>query len=1058
MKKFEGITARILFAVLVVVIVIATAIVSVMIYFMNSLADTILLNILQPMAKTAAQSIEGHLHVMAENLWMIGDNSVLISPYYTARDKQSVLDKAESGIEFVWLGLYEVDGKLITGSEYCPANLAGYSLYTLLRETRNLVIENICDGVSGPEIVMGLPVARPGEEGYYLLGSYKYNVLNDVLSNINIGANGTAFIIDREGTVAAHRDLNKVYNRESVENILGTGSKALEIISLMETRHTGSTRIRLPEGQAYVSYAPVRGTLWTLCIETPRRDFMAAVNNAIAISVAITIMVLLCSVLIFKLIFSRMLTSPLRAITTNADKLALGQFENRLPQTLMQRNDEIGQLGSAFATMSDSVESLIGKIRHLTSVVSTGDLNIRADASAHQGDFNLIIAVTNAALDTICSLLDAMPSALALFNEHQQALFLNKTMWEILRRHNLDSKDDVWLSSLISPDVSNMLYQEVMIIFSRHCEDGYTYETDINLLGSDGHEYDYSLTLRRISTNTGTSTKEGRQIACVMLLLKDVSQLTRAKQEAEAANRAKSSFLSNMSHEMRTPMNAIIGMTAIAKSSTELERKDYCLEKIEGASTHLLGVINDILDMSKIEANKFELSYDEFHFERMLQKVVNVINFRVDEKRQDFTVYIDEAIPSILVGDEQRLSQVITNLLSNAIKFTPEQGSVRLDTHLVKEENSVCTIQIEVTDNGIGISAEQQAYLFSLFVQAESSTSRKFGGTGLGLAISRNIVEMMGGNIWIESALGQGSTFKFTIQALRGAGQSSRYFSKASWGDIRILAVDDSPETLEYFTELIQRMNVLCDVATSSEKACAIIERNGPYDVYFVGWKMPGMDGIEFTKRIKSQYNGNSVVVMMSSTEWNEIEPEAKEAGVDIFLHKPLFPSALADCLNECFGKKNLNTPNKNMAVNEGCFNEYNLLLVEDVEINREIVLTLLEETGINIDCAENGAMALRMVGENLEKYHLIFMDVQMPEMDGYEATRRIRALDDPRARQIPIIAMTANVFKEDIEKCLLAGMNDHLGKPLDIEELMNMLSKYLSRTNQAPAIKRSER
>ena len=1043
MKKIEGITVRVLFAVLVVVMVIAIAIVSVMIYFMNSLTDTIMLNILQPMAKTAAQSIEGHLHVMAENLWMIGDNSVLISPYYTARDKQGVLDTAESGIEFVWLGLYELDGKLITGSADSPLSIASRPLYALLQETKNLVIENTSDSSSGPQIVMGLPVARPGEDGYYLLGSYKYNVLNDVLSNINIGPNGTAFIIDRAGTVVAHKNLGKVNDRESVENIFGTGSKAQEIISLMETRHTGSASIRLPEGQSYISYAPVKGTLWALCIETPRRDFMTAVNSAIAASVVITVLALLCAVLIFRFIFSKMLTSPLRAITANADKLALGQFENRLPQTLMQRNDEIGQLSSAFATMSDSVANLIGEIRQLTSVVSTGALNTRANAAAHQGDFNLIIAVMNATLDTICSLLNGMPNALALFNEEQQAIFLNQAMWEILKRHDLYAIEGAWLSSLIPADASNMLYQEVMIIFSRHCEDGYTYETDINMRGGDGNEYDYSLTLRRISSKTDTSAQEGHQIACVVLLLKDVSQLTRAKLEAEAANQAKSSFLSNMSHEMRTPMNAIIGMTAIAKSSADLEKKDYCLEKIEGASTHLLGVINDILDMSKIEANKFELSYDDFHFERMLQKVVNVINFRVEEKHQDFTVYIDDAIPDILVGDEQRLSQVITNLLSNAVKFTPEQGSIKLDTRLIKEENGVCTIQIDVTDNGIGISEKQQANLFASFMQAESDTSRKFGGTGLGLAISKSIVEMMGGRIWLESELGLGSAFKFTIQALRGTGESLLRYTNASWGDKRILVVDDSLETLEYFTELTRRMGLNCDTAVGGANACVMIENNGSYDICFVGWKMSGMDSLELTSRIKKYDSGNCVALMISSAEWNVIEADAKKAGVDRVLHKPIFPSALADCINECLGKKTLKTADRSM-VCTGCFKDFTMLLAEDVEINREIVLSLLEETGINIDCAENGAAALRMVSENPQKYHLIFMDVQMPEMDGYEATRHIRALNDQWARQMPIIAMTANVFKEDIEKCLSVGMNDHLGKPLDVQELMNMLHKYL--------------
>jgi signal transduction histidine kinase/DNA-binding response OmpR family regulator len=511
----------------------------------------------------------------------------------------------------------------------------------------------------------------------------------------------------------------------------------------------------------------------------------------------------------------------------------------------------------------------------------------------------------------------------------------------------------------------------------------------------------------------------------------------------EAASLAKSEFLANMSHEIRTPMNAIIGMTSIGKSSADIERKDYSLTKIEDASNHLLGIINDILDMSKIEANKFDLSPVEFEFEKMLQRVVNVINFRIDQKHQHFTVYIDKAIPRTLVGDDQRLAQVITNLLSNAVKFTPEQGSISLDTRFVKEENRVCTIQVEVKDTGIGISPGQQQRLFHSFQQAESSTTRKFGGTGLGLAISKRIVEMMGGTIWIESEPGKGSTFAFTIQAGRGREEKRSLLAPGvNWSNIRLMAVDDDPDIREYFTELAQRFNVSCDAVPGGEEALAAINQNGPYDIYFIDWKMPGMNGVELTRKIREKDSGDSVVIMISAAEWNVIENEAKQAGVNKFLSKPLFPSSIADLINECLGGvsgvKADDAPVDN-------FEGLRILLAEDVEINREIVLTLLEPTGIAIDCAENGAEAVRLYSAGPEKYHMIFMDVQMPEMDGFEAARQIRAFEASR-QQVPIVAMTANVFKEDIEKCLAVGMNDHVGKPLDFEEVLAKLRKYLNR------------
>jgi CheY-like chemotaxis protein len=503
-----------------------------------------------------------------------------------------------------------------------------------------------------------------------------------------------------------------------------------------------------------------------------------------------------------------------------------------------------------------------------------------------------------------------------------------------------------------------------------------------------------------------------------------------------------------------------------------MDRKDYCLSKIEDASNHLLGIINDILDMSKIEANKFDLSPAVFEFERMLQRVVNVINFRVDERQQHFTVHIDKAIPRLLVGDDQRLAQVITNLLSNAVKFTPEQGSISLDTHFIKEENRVCTIQIEVTDTGIGISEEQQARLFHSFQQAESSTTRKFGGTGLGLAISKRIVEMMDGTIWIESEPEKGSTFAFTIQAGRGPEEKRSLLAPGvNWDNIRLMAVDDDPDIRDYFTDLSERFGIACEAVPGGEEALASIEKNGPRDIYFVDWKMPRMNGVELAQKIRERFPENSVIIMISAMGWSTIETEAKNAGVNKFLSKPLFPSAIADIINECLGggvKKGSKNGRRGKEAKKDDFSEFKILLAEDVEINREIVITLLEPTRIGIDCAPNGSEALRLFREKPEMYDMIFMDVQMPEMDGYEATRQIRAFEASQQtealgssnralsfvkdetqknlrKQVPIVAMTANVFKEDIEKCLAAGMNDHIGKPLDFEEVLAKLRKYLN-------------
>ncbi|MDR2931698.1 MAG: response regulator [Oscillospiraceae bacterium] len=384
---------------------------------------------------------------------------------------------------------------------------------------------------------------------------------------------------------------------------------------------------------------------------------------------------------------------------------------------------------------------------------------------------------------------------------------------------------------------------------------------------------------------------------------------------SEAANVAQRDFLSHMSHEMRTPMNAVIGMTNIARKSNDPGKIQNYLEKIDNAANHLLGVINNVLDMSKIEAGKLELSETSFSFRKMLNRAAAVACFKIDEKRQTFMMEVDEDVPDYVTADCQRLTQVVTNLLSNANKFTPLNGSIQLRVNRLAGEGAACRLRIEVRDSGIGISREQQAKLFRSFAQADSSISRKYGGTGLGLVISRQIIEQMHGKIWIESELGHGASFIFEIEVK------------------------------------------LCPAGEGEPESAAETGREEPEDNVFSG------------KRI---------------------------------------------------------------------------LLAEDVEINREIVLALLEPMRMEIDCAENGAEAVRIFSAAPEKYGMIFMDVQMPEMDGYEATRRIRSLEAGNAKAIPIIAMTANVFKEDIERCLAAGMNGHVGKPLDFDEVLGQLRNWL--------------
>jgi CheY-like chemotaxis protein len=425
--------------------------------------------------------------------------------------------------------------------------------------------------------------------------------------------------------------------------------------------------------------------------------------------------------------------------------------------------------------------------------------------------------------------------------------------------------------------------------------------------------------------------------------------------------------------------------------------------------------------------------------------VVNVISFRTGEKRQKLTVFIDKRIPKNLISDDQRFSQVITNLLSNAVKFTPEEKSIRLEAHWAGEEGGTGKIKISVKDTGIGISAEQQARLFSSFQQADTSTSRKYGGTGLGLAISKHIVDMMGGKIWVESELGAGAIFSFIIPVERGAQPSgSPLLPSLDLSSVSLLLVHDNPETADSFAAITEQLGLTCNITSNSAEALEHLENSAAHNICFIEADIAGGTALELSRRLIAGGAKNIHIVMVSGYGWDDIAQEAQAAGVTSFLSKPLFLSAVADCINKCLAA----TLPATMAAPAGdtlLLKGRTMLLVDDIDINREIVLAMLEPTLMVIDCAANGLEAVRLFKKNPGRYDIVFMDIQMPELDGYEATQQIRALATEKAAKIPIIAMTANVFREDIEKCLEAGMSGHLGKPLDTATVLQVLQKYLT-------------
>ena len=569
------------------------------------------------------------------------------------------------------------------------------------------------------------------------------------------------------------------------------------------------------------------------------------------------------------------LHASLRHLTWQTQQVARGNYQ--------QHVDFLGEFAEAFNSMTQQLEE-----RRRIEI---------SEKSKLQQYIDLILSNT--------------PDIFMLFDTKGKAILANEAY---IRRNKKDSAEEIMGLSFaeIFITISNAEFiQSMDNAFREALATGSTVKIEQTIdFEQDGYPRSYLINVTPMSS-------EKDEVMGVMFVFHDTTEIIQAKLEAEKARemaeqstRAKSDFLARMSHEMRTPMNAIIGMSTIGKDASDIEKKDYALRKVADASNHLLGVINDILDMSKIEADKFELSESAFYFKSMISNIMSIISFQIADKEQNFTVDIDSNVPPIIVADEQRLAQVVTNLLSNAVKFTPKKGSITLTAKKTAEEDGCCTILFMVKDTGIGVPEEQKAHLFAPFEQGDGSISRKFGGTGLGLAISKRIVEMMGGRIWVESVLGEGSSFIFDINAIR------------------------------------------------SEEA-------------------------------------------------------------------------------------DLAVKNEDISQNDD-FSGRHILIAEDVDINREIVSALLESTGVVISFAFDGLEAVEKYRCAPDAYELILMDIQMPKMDGYEATRRIRSSGMPNAERIPIVAMTANVFSEDIQRCLESGMNGHLGKPVDVKEVIAKFREHL--------------
>jgi signal transduction histidine kinase/DNA-binding response OmpR family regulator/HPt (histidine-containing phosphotransfer) domain-containing protein len=923
------------------------------------------------------------------------------------------------------------------------------------------------------EPYMTVAMAETGRDAGVTVAEANLTFIWDVISRIKVGQAGYAYVVDSHGLLIAHPDITLVLRKTDLSHLpqVTAALNASTEPQNGETPLVGADFKGRPVVTAHAQAAPVD---WTVFVDLPLSEAFVPLYESL-VRTAGLILLGLCLSVFAALVVTRRMVLPIEALRAGAAEIGGGDLGRRI---IVKTGDELEALADQFNDMADRLQQsyadLEGKVE-----ARTRELARLVDELEALGEVSQLV---NSTLDLETVLTTIVSRAVELSGTDAGAIYVRDKgdgdlrfratygMGEELVRA-LSDVGSGGQQTLIGRAFASREAAEIADISAhpdypfREVMERASFRALLAVPLLRDNEAVGALVVRRKTPGTfDRNTIEllqtmGTQSALAICNARLFGEIEEKGRQLEIATKAKSDFLANMSHEIRTPMNAILGMTYLAlKTNLTGKQRDY-LNKVHFSANSLLGIINDILDFSKIEAGKLDMESIPFNLDEVLANLANLVTVKVQEK-EGVEMLFDTAstVPRSLVGDPLRLGQVLLNLANNAVKFT-DHGEIVVSAEVIESKEKSVEIKFAVRDSGIGMTEDQRAKLFASFSQADTSTTRKYGGTGLGLAISKSLVEMMGGEIGVESEPGVGSTFFFTVVFGIGPDQvKAQYTPPSALKGIRALVVDDNPTSREIFQEMLESFSFTVTQAASGEKGLAEITKSitgQPFDLVIMDWKMPGLDGIKASQRIKhdSRLCRVPVIILVTGYGREEIRQRAEAAGLDGFLIKPVSQSVMFDTIMQAFGKEapGVLQPIAEKDLSAQALKELGgtrVLLVEDNEINQQVAMEILAGAGVDVSIANNGQEAVAAIQAN--RYDAVLMDVQMPVMDGYTATRIVRS--DPQFYDLPIIAMTAHAMTGDQEKSLAAGMNDHITKPIDPAQLLATLTKWVSGRRSTPS------